>query len=101
MGDATDAVEERLDNTYGSSMDVDILKVGHHGSRYSTSNAFLDETTPAVAVIEVGVDNVYGHPTNETLGRLVASGADVYRTDLNGTITITTDGTTWELTTSS
>jgi competence protein ComEC len=47
----------------------------------------------------VGIDNNYGHPTNETLGRLEANGVDVYRTDLNGTVTIIIDGTSWEVST--
>jgi beta-lactamase superfamily II metal-dependent hydrolase len=99
MGDATEAVEDKMDNTFGSAMDVEILKVGHHGSRWSTSSVFLSETTPAVAVIEVGADNNYGHPTNETLDRLGAMGVLVYRTDLNGSMAITTDGTTWSIST--
>lgn len=94
-GDASSSVEGHMDGMFGSAMDVEVLKVGHHGSSSSTSASFLSQTTPAVAIIEVGTGNTYGHPANQTLDRLSAAGAQVYRTDLNGTITITTDGTTW------
>lgn len=95
MGDASSSVELRMDSAFGSAMDIEVLKVGHHGSASSTSASFLSQTTPAVAVIEVGAGNTYGHPTNQTLDRLSAAGVPVYRTDLNGTVTITTDGTAW------
>ncbi len=68
-------------------VDVDILKVAHHGSRFSSDTGFLSEATPALAIIEVG-KNRYGHPTLETLQRLKASGAETLRTDLAGTIKI-------------
>ena len=67
-----------------------VLKVGHHGSRYSTSSEFLAAVDPQVAVISVGEGNTFGHPSEETLARL--DGVDVYRTDERGTITFTTDG---------
>lgn len=94
-GDASSSVEGHMDSMFGSAMDVEVLKIGHHGSSSSTCASFLSQTTPAVAIIEVGTGNTYGHPANQTLDRLSAAGAQVYRTDLNGTITITTDGTTW------
>jgi competence protein ComEC len=70
-------------------LDADILKVGHHGSRFSSSEEFLKEVTPAVAVIQVGKKNTYGHPTPETLARLKAIGVRVYRNDLDGTVELT------------
>lgn len=70
-----------------------ILKVGHHGSSTSTSAAFLAEVNPEAAVISVGEGNSYGHPTAGTLARLTS--VDVFRTDEQGTIVITTDGTTY------
>lgn len=73
------------------SLDVDVLKVGHHGSKSATSVSFLDEVTPEYAIISVG-KNSYGHPTDEVLGRLAGSKAQVLRTDELGTITIETDG---------
>jgi len=94
-GDASSLVESQMDREFGSSMNVDILKVGHHGSSTSSGTSFLDYTTPAVAVIEAGLNNQYGLPTQQTLDRLNTDGSQVYRTDLNGTVTITTDGSTW------
>jgi competence protein ComEC len=67
---------------------ADVLKVGHHGSKYSSGDAFLAAINPKVAVIEVGENNRYGHPTQETLARLAASVAKVFRTDQNGNIEI-------------
>ena len=65
-----------------------ILKAGHHGSATSTSTAFLSALMPEAAVISVGAANDYGHPDGETLKRMAACGARVFRTDLNGTVTI-------------
>ena len=70
---------------------VDLLKVGHHGSRGSTGDAWLAALAPVVGVISLG-RNDYGHPAPETLGRLAAHGVDVRRTDREGTITVATDG---------
>ncbi len=77
--------------------DMTALHVGHHGSSGSTNETFLEEITPEVAVISVGQDNDYGHPTTEVLNRLDAIGASVYRTDLMGTIEMTSDGTGFEI----
>jgi competence protein ComEC len=70
---------------------VDLLKVGHHGSRGSTGDEWLDALAPAAAVISLG-RNDYGHPAPETLARLAAHGVAVHRTDFEGTITVLTDG---------
>ncbi|MBQ2938639.1 MAG: MBL fold metallo-hydrolase [Clostridia bacterium] len=67
---------------------VDILKVGHHGSTTSTSQNFLNQTQPTYAIISVGKDNDYGHPTEKILQRLEKIGAEVYRTDECGTIKV-------------
>src|SRR5665647_1937339 len=67
---------------------IDVLKVAHHGSRYSTTSAFLADTRPRVAVICVG-PNSYGHPTPATVGRLLAAGSRVYTTWKNGGVTFT------------
>lgn len=74
------------------SLDCPILKVSHHGSGNSTSVDWLNLTKPKVAVISVGTNNRYHHPAEETLNRLKNFGANIYRTDLNGTITIRTNG---------
>jgi competence protein ComEC len=66
--------------------------VGHHGSDTATSPAFLTAVNPKYAVIEVGTGNDYGHPHAVTLQKLAAAGVTVYRTDLNGTVTITSNG---------
>lgn len=70
---------------------VDVLKVGHHGSKFATSKEFLDALKPKVAVIEVG-KNSYGHPTSETLQRLKDIGARIFRTDQDGTVTVEVGG---------
>jgi len=71
---------------------ADVLKVGHHGSGTSTSQAWLDAVQPSIAAIEVGIGNTYGHPDAAVIQRLVSFGADIYRTDLDGTFLLTTDG---------
>ena len=80
--------------TMGYDLQSTILKVGHHGSKTSTSSGFLQAVRPQYAVICVGKDNSYGHPTDEALSRLKVAGAEAYRTDEKGTIVITSDGTT-------
>ena len=78
----------------GIDINADVLKVCHHGSSTSSSYVFLREVSPEYAVISVGKDNQYDHPTVETLSRLTDVGAVIYRTDEQGTIICTTDGTT-------
>jgi competence protein ComEC len=87
-GDAGEPVERRLAGRVG---DVDLLKIGHHGSRSATSDAWLDELRPERAVISLGAKNRYGHPAAEVLERLAARGIAVLRTDRRGTITFTID----------
>jgi beta-lactamase superfamily II metal-dependent hydrolase len=77
--------------------DIDILKVGHHGSRTASSPDFLALTTPEVAVYMAGTGNSYGHPHQETLDSLAKIGAKIYGTDVNGTIVINTDGETFTI----
>jgi competence protein ComEC len=72
---------------------VEVLKVAHHGSADDSLPALLDLVDPDVAVVSVGGDNDYGHPTRSTMTTLTGfSGLDVYRTDLDGRVTIETDG---------
>ena len=71
---------------------VDLLKVAHHGSRTSSTAAFLDAVRPRVAVASAGAGNPYGHPTKATLDRIAARGAQVLRTDRNGSVEVTLDG---------
>lgn len=74
-----------------------VLKVAHHGSKYSTSSEFLQEINPEYSVISVGEYNLYGHPSKETLERLEQSGSRIIRTDESGGITIITDGKTMKI----
>jgi len=95
-GDAeTEAEKEILGRDY--DLKSTILKAGHHGSSTSSTPAFLDALDPELAVIMCGEDNPYGHPHDETLERLAGAGIEIYRTDLQGTIVITTDGQTYEV----
>lgn len=73
---------------------VDVLKIGHHGSKSSTTSAFLKTVSPKYAVISVGKGNEYGHPAVQILDRLAQAGVKVFRTDESGTIVATTDGET-------
>ena len=72
--------------------DVDVLKVGHHGSISSTSNEFLSQVLPEVSIISVGKDNDYNLPEEDVLKRLYEMGSQIYRTDQDGTIEIISDG---------
>lgn len=83
----------------GYDLSSTVLKVGHHGSDSSTSYPFLREVMPQYAVISVGKDNSYGHPTENTLSKLRDAEVKVYRTDLQGTIICTSDGKTVTFTT--
>ena len=91
MGDATSNVEKDLLNN-NINLKSDVLKVGHHGSNYSSTIDFLNEVKPEYAIIEVGKNNSYNHPRQETLDKLKDLNAKVYRTDLDGTIVATSDG---------
>lgn len=72
----------------GGLRSVDVLKVGHHGSKYASTREFLDIIKPEIAVISAGINNRYGHPTGETLERLSRIGAMIYRTDKDGTVVL-------------
>lgn len=87
-GDAEKIVESEILN---SEIDVDVLKVGHHGSNSSSSEAFINATSPQIAVISCGQDNMYGHPDYEVLSLLDENNVKVYRTDEAGTIMVTAD----------
>lgn len=90
MGDAESEVEENV--TWN---DIDILKVSHHGSKDATSLTFLEKVKPEYSIISVGKDNSHNHPSNETLSNLNAVNSTIYRTDENGTIILTSDGTNY------
>ncbi len=89
MGDATSKVEEKIIN---KDVKSDVMKIGHHGSRYSSSSNFLEEVHPQYVIISVGENNTYKHPHAITLKRLEKIQARVYRTDRQGTIVLDSDG---------
>ncbi|MFA7007686.1 MAG: MBL fold metallo-hydrolase [Elusimicrobiales bacterium] len=91
-GDMQDDVEAGLVKQYGGELKSEVLKVGHHGSRYSSSDAFLAAVQPHDAYVSVGQNN-YGHPTPSCLARLKKAGAVVRRTDLDGTMEYAIGGT--------
>ncbi len=87
MGDAEET-NEKLRNWN----DIDVLKVGHHGSNTSSSTEFLKQVLPEIAIISVGEDNIYGLPKGNILKRFEKIGSSIYRTDKDGTIQIVSDG---------
>lgn len=93
MGDAERPTEERLlaEQSTGA-LASDVLKVAHHGSRFASSAALLDAVHPRFAVISCGAGNGYGHPHAATLRLLAARGVTLHRTDLEGDVSLTTDG---------
>ena len=96
-GDAEREEEQEILNA-GYDLSATVLKVGHHGSKNSTTYPFLRAIMPKYAVISVG-ENSYGHPTEDTLSRLRDAGAKVYRTDMQGDIIAASDGKTVTITT--
>lgn len=95
VGDAERAQEAHLLERLGpDALRADVLKVGHHGSRTSSTDAFLDAVRPRVALVSVGRDNAYGHPSPSVLAALAARHIAVFRTDVSGTLVLRTDGRT-------
>ena len=92
-GDISSVAEKQLVNS-GENISADVLKVAHHGSKYSTSDLFISAVKPKIAVIEVGAKNTYGHPTPEVLQRLEKFGIKVFRTDKDGDVKFVSDGNT-------
>jgi competence protein ComEC len=90
-GDMERDIEARL-LAAGVDLHADVLKVGHHGSRTSSTEAFLDAVSPSVALISAGFENGFGHPHPDVLGRLGARHAAILRTDLGGLVSARTDG---------
>ena len=90
-GDAEEQTEQRMAQQ-GARLEADVLKSGHHGSKYASSEDFLRRGKFKAVIISVGYDNRYGHPSPEALDRYRAAGLKVYRTDLQGEITVKTRG---------
>jgi beta-lactamase superfamily II metal-dependent hydrolase len=90
-GDAEAQTEQRILNK-GGNVEADILKVGHHGSKYATTEDFIRRGRFKAAIVSAGPDNRYGHPSQDVLDRLKAAGVKLYRTDFQGEISVTTRG---------
>lgn len=92
-GDAPSIVEDAIALTYGTAIQSDVLKAGHHGSRYSTDDYWLSIIDPTVVIISAGAGNSYGHPHAEVLERVQKSGASLLSTIDEGMIVLESDGT--------
>ena len=90
-GDISSSAEKEMVDS-GENVLSDVLKVAHHGSKYSTSDLFLENVNPEIAVISVGAKNTYGHPTPEALQRLENFDINIFRTDKDGDIKMESDG---------
>lgn len=96
-GDSPQSVENYLVGLDGEALEAEILKLGHHGSKTSTSKLFLDAVTPKYAVISAGVDNRYGHPHKEVVDLVAGQDITIRSTAENGAITFLSDGVgVWE-----
>jgi len=94
-GDSPISIEQYLVRSVPQEIDVDILKLGHHGSKTSSSEEFLKATTPALALISAGVNNRYGHPADEIIARLTALNLSWVSTQEKGTVVLSTTGSQW------
>ncbi len=90
-GDAeVEAEQDMLSD--GEGLHADVLKLGHHGSKTSSSNEFLDSVKPKVAIVSAGIRNVFGHPNPLVMERVESRGIKIFRTDRDGAITVSSDG---------
>lgn len=89
--------EEQVMIDSGEDLRAEILHLGHHGSNTSTGSAFLDAVGPEIAIYSAGADNSFGHPHAEVIASVENAGAEVYGTDVNGTIVIETDGSAYRV----
>jgi len=97
-GDAEVAAENQILTRYRTEVASDVLKVGHHGSHSSTSEAWLAAVRPEIGLISCGLGNSYGHPHHETIENLKQAGVTSYRTDQVGIVTLYSDGKNWQTT---
>ena len=96
-GDAPSGIEDYLVGRFGQMLESEVLKLGHHGSKTSTSENFLDTVKPEYAVVSAGKDNRYGHPHQEVVSRVEERGIKIKSTAMEGSITFLTDGVTvWQ-----
>jgi competence protein ComEC len=96
-GDASQSVEEYLVSSWGDLLDVEVLKVGHHGSKTATSLSLLMKTTPLIALVSAGKENQYGHPHDSVIDRLENFTQNIYETAKLGSIVLSSDGRDWYL----
>lgn len=93
-GDAPQEIENYLVKSYGQLLKSDVLKLGHHGSKTSTSDVWLDAVRPQFAVVSAGIDNRYGHPHQDVMQRVFSRNIQTSHTGTDGTITFYSDGAT-------
>jgi competence protein ComEC len=96
MGDAGTESEERL-LAHGDDLRADVLKVGHHGSAYGTTEEFVHAVRPSAAIVSVGRDNLFGHPSPVTIATLERADVRTFRTDRDGAIAVRSDGSTYKI----
>lgn len=96
-GDLEAAGESGIVNRWAGSLATTIYQVGHHGSNTSTSRGFLAAVRPEVAIYSASADNQYGHPHGEVIERLTSAGVEVYGTPTHGTVSVTTDGSSYRI----
>ena len=96
-GDAERVSEARMLGRHPDRLAADVLRLGHHGSSTSTTPDFLTTVAPSVTIYSAGADNRYGHPHEEVVARVTGRGIPLYGTDRHGTITVVTDGTTFDV----
>lgn len=96
-GDAEKEAEDKLTKDYAAELKSSVLKSGHHGSNTSSTTAFLKAVAPEAIIISVGADNDYHHPHPSTMKKYTELKAKVYQTDRDGTLTITSDGQTYNI----
>ena len=94
-GDATSEVEKKI---LKKDIQATVLKVGHHGSKYSTTTTFLEKVNPTYAIISVGKNNSYNHPNQTTIDKLTKKNIEIHRTDQEGSIFLKSDGKTINIT---
>ena len=92
-GDSPIAIENYISTLYGNSLKSDVLKLGHHGSKTSTSNMFLGLVSPSYAVVSAGEGNRYGHPHQEIISKVKKFEVEIFETSKNGSIVFYSDGT--------
>lgn len=96
-GDCEADREKVLVQKYADKLQADVLKAPHHGSKTSSNRGFLQTVAPEAVIISCGVNNDYGHPHKEAMNRYKGMKLDIYRTDQDGTVTVTTDGSTYQI----